>query len=131
MGAATSQARVRLMDIYVAGQIHPPSGGDRLAPWTWAHPSKLVSSTGAVCCRLRVCSMCRFPRVSEGRTRLLRLLLLAAHRTLRESYSAQLHEKTARFQHVEPKITCLSRAPGEDGPARDDSADAQHEAGFR
>jgi hypothetical protein len=51
--------------------------------------------------------------------------------TLRESYFAQPHEKTARFQHVEPKITCLSRAPGEDGPARDDSADAQHEAGFR
>merc|ERR1712194_533035 len=56
-----SEARVRLMDIYVARQIHPPSGGDRLAPWTSTHPSKLVSSTGAVCCHLRVCSMCLFP----------------------------------------------------------------------
>ena len=36
------------MDNYVARQVHPPSGRDRLAPRPGTHPSKLVSSTGAV-----------------------------------------------------------------------------------
>eukprot|EP00964_Phaeocystis_antarctica_P046298 scaffold26732_cov65-Phaeocystis_antarctica.AAC.2 len=51
-----SQAGVGLMDNYVAGQVHPPSGGDRLAPRPRTHPSKLVTPTGAVSCHLCVCS---------------------------------------------------------------------------